>query len=264
MVRDLRSRVIGRRISDCLTYWDRIISYPSAEEFPSRLRGRRVESVTRRGKYAILELDFGVQLGIHRGMSGSLLHRSTDTPMEKHVRALFQLDDGTQLRFDDARKFGRLFAVTRSDSATAPWLKLGPEPFDEALDTDRFMGLFVNRSGSVKTLLLNQKILAGVGNIYADEALFMAGIRPTRRVNTVSRARMGRLLEAIRDALTQGIQNRGTTFTSYRDIEGDPGLNLPSLRVFGRTGEQCPKCQGRIKKIVLNGRGTHYCPRCQT
>jgi formamidopyrimidine-DNA glycosylase len=264
MVRDLQERVVGRTITNAQVYWDRMVLYPDVPGFKARLTGRRVEAVRRRGKFAIFDLDDGGMLGVHRGMTGSLLHRSLDSEDDRFVRARFQLDDGYELRMDDARKFGKLVVIAPDvDEVAAPWEGYGPEPLAADLDPAEFRARFAGRRAAIKTLLLNQRVLAGVGNIYADESLFLAGIRPTRPANSLSKPAMKRLLEAIRTVLTESIEARGTTFSTYRDVDGEMGRNQSTLRVFGKQGQSCPRCGGEIRKIVLNARGTHFCPRCQ-
>ncbi len=264
MVRDLRGRLPGRTITDSHVYWDRMVLYPDASSFVARVKGRRVEDIRRRGKYAIFDLDDGSSLGIHRGMTGSLLHRGPGAPDDRFVRARFALDDGYELRLDDSRKFGRLIAIHPDvDEVTPPWEGLGPEPLGSELRPAQFRARFSGRTAAIKTLLLNQRVLAGLGNIYADEALFLARILPTRPANSLSIREMKRLQESIRIVLTEGIDERGTTFSTYRDLDGDAGRHQAGLRVFGKQPGPCPRCGGEIRKMFLQGRGTHFCPRCQ-
>jgi len=263
MVRDLRSRVLGRTFSAVDTHWDRMVLHPSPEELRSRLIGRRIEALERHGKFAIFHLDRGGRLGLHRGMSGSLLHAPSGMAPSRHLRARFLLDDGSELRFDDPRKFGRLILAEEGESFEPPWERLGPDSLNGSIDAGMLQSLFAKRRAAVKTLLLNQRVLAGVGNIYADEALFLARIHPLRPAGGLRRPELNRLADAIHETLIQGIEGRGTTFSTYRDVEGKAGSNQHRLNVFGRAGEPCPLCGRPITKITLNGRGTHFCRHCQ-
>jgi len=241
-----------------------MVLYPDVPRFVSRVRGRRVDGIRRRGKFAIFDLDDGTMLGVHRGMTGSLLHRAPGSEDDRFVRARFHLDDGYELRMDDSRKFGRLVAIAAEvDDIPPPWESYGPEPLAADLEPREFQSRFAGRRAAIKSVLLNQRVLAGIGNIYADEALFLARIRPTRPANSLSRPEMKRLQEAIRSVLNESIEARGTTFSTYRDVDGEIGRNQSVLRVFGKQLGPCPRCGGEILKIFLNGRGTHFCPRCQ-
>lgn len=264
MVRDLAPRVVGRAIETVEAPFPGSVRWPTFEEFRQRVIGRRITDVGRRGKYAILTLQSGDALIIHRGMSGSLLLRPADAPMESHVRILFGLEGGDQLRFDDARKFGRLFVMdVAGEERTLPWARMGPEPLDDGFSLQQFSQTLRGRKALIKPLLLNQQVVAGLGNIYVDEALHQARIHPERRAYTLDGEEIERLHRAIRDVLDLAVQGRGTTFNSYRDIEGREGAFQDSLQVFRRAGANCPRCGTSIIKLVVGGRGTHVCPACQ-
>jgi formamidopyrimidine-DNA glycosylase len=264
MVRDLRLRLPGRRIRSTEVYWDRIIGYPDAESFASRIRNRRVATVDRRGKFALFRLEDGGVLAVHRGMTGSLLLRLPGEPEDRFVRARFHLDDGSEMRLDDSRKFGRLFLVDdEANEYRPPWTRLGVEPLDSSFTAATLAGRLAGRRAAIKTALLNQAIVAGIGNIYADEALFRARIHPERSAGTLSKREVGRLRTAITDVLMGAIEQRGTTFSTYRDVDGASGGNQRQLQVFHRHGQPCFRCGGEVKRIVLGARGTHFCPGCQ-
>jgi formamidopyrimidine-DNA glycosylase len=264
MVRDLAHRVCDRTIIHVETSWDRMVVHPTPEEFRQRLVGQRIIGLNRRGKYAIFELETGELLVVHRGMSGSLLLRRSNSPDDRHVRARFVLDNGYELRFDDARKFGRLYLIRpEAEGYALPWARMGPEPLDDQLTATAFRARFAGRSAPIKTLLLNQHVLAGIGNIYADEALFVAGIHPARRANTLTEGELDRLQQAIRHVLAGSIALRGTTFSTYRDLEGRHGAYQHYLRVFRRDRSGCPRCGAEIRKMILGGRSTYFCPHCQ-
>ncbi|MGI8826627.1 MAG: bifunctional DNA-formamidopyrimidine glycosylase/DNA-(apurinic or apyrimidinic site) lyase [Chloroflexota bacterium] len=264
MVRDLLPRITGRVITSVEASFPGIVRWPLYEAFERRVRDQRISSVQRRGKYAILSLESGDALIIHRGMSGSLLLRPREAPMERYVRLLFHLDNGEQLRLDDARKFGRVYVMEAGGNERAlPWARMGPEPLHESFIVATLVQSLQGRTASIKALLLNQQIVAGLGNIYVDEALHHARLHPSRRANTLARREVKRLHAAIVEVLSAAVAGRGTTFNSYLDVDGHRGQFQVALRVFHRTGAPCLICGTSIIKLVVAGRGTHICPRCQ-
>jgi formamidopyrimidine-DNA glycosylase len=252
--RQLELLVAGRRVVDA---W----GFASAKFAPAaEAAGVRIDGVTRRGKYLLLPLDDGRELVIHLGMTGQL--RLRPGAMDPYVRAWWSLDDGEVLELRDVRRFGRIGVVTAGDYAAMPTLAaLGPEPWDPVLDDDGlWRGLRRSRI-RVKTQLLSQRPIAGVGNIYADEALWRAGIHPGRR--SVTRAESDRLLAALREVLEQGIANGGTTLRDYRDVSGSSGRNQLELGCYGRAGRPCVRCGDELRRTVVDGRGTTHCRTCQ-
>jgi formamidopyrimidine-DNA glycosylase len=264
MVRDLGPRVVGHVVRHVEAAFPGSVVWPTFEEFERRIRGQEIVGVSRRGKYAIFSLASGDALIVHRGMTGSLLLRTPDDPLEAHVRLLFELDDGRQLRFNDPRKFGKVFVMDAAGmERPLPWALMGPEPLNGDFTVRTLQRALRGRSGLIKPLLLNQRLVAGLGNIYVDEALFRAGIHPTRRAGTLTPVETKRLHSAIRQVLAEAVEGRGTTFSGYTDIEGRAGLYQSSLLVFRRADEPCPRCGTPIERLVVGGRGTHICPRCQ-
>jgi formamidopyrimidine-DNA glycosylase len=264
MVRDLQSRVTSRTIVGVETPFTGTIRFPDPSEFVQRLTGRRITCIWRRGKYAVFELDSGDALILHRGMTGSLLLRSPDAPREPHARLIFRLDDGSELRFDDPRKFGKAFLMhAAGEERPMPWVRMGPEPLTPDFTPEYLATVFRGRKAPVKPLLLNQEIVAGLGNIYVDESLFRAGIHPLRPAGSLSSDEIARLHGAIRGVLAHAVDGRGTTFSTYRDIEGRQGTYQATLSVFRKAGEPCPTCGTPIERTVVVGRGTHFCPECQ-
>lgn len=185
-----------------------------------------------------------------------------EEPLDKYTHTLFDLDNGRQLRFRDVRKFGRVYLVEDLAQVTGT---LGPEPLDQDFSLDEFQQLLTRRSGRLKPLLLNQQFLAGLGNIYADEALFAAGLHPLRKADTLAPDDQARLYAAIRTVLQRAIDRRGTTLDDggYTDAAGEAGEYQFDISVYGRTGEDCTVCGGPIEREVVGGRSTHYCPQCQ-
>lgn len=265
VARSLRQPLTGRTFVGATVRWAPILALPkgqdAGEEFQRRLTGRHVASVGRRGKYVVIALDEGYLL-IHLKMSGRLQVVPCHQPTDKHIQALFDLDDGQQLRFRDVRKFGRIYLVDRPERVTA---MLGPEPLDADLDLAEFRRLLARRSGRLKSLLLNQSFLAGLGNIYADESLFRARLHPLRRAASLTGEEQERLYHAFRTILEEAIADQGTTLSDggYVDAEGQAGRHQERLAVYRREGEPCPQCQTPIARMIVGGRSSHFCPCCQ-
>jgi formamidopyrimidine-DNA glycosylase len=233
-----------------------------AEEIASVLSGTRIDAVRRVGKHIVFDLAVpgGApperrQWIVHLGMTGRMLVTEAGEELPKHTHAVARLRSGRELRFIDPRRFGRL-AVVREEF-TGP----GSEPL--SISEEDFIGLFRGRKTPIKAALLNQKLLHGVGNIYADEALFRAGIRPRRRAGALTRAELLRLRKGLREVLKEAIRLGGSSVSDYVDAEGEEGFFQLQHRVYLRGGEPCLVCGTPIKRIVLAGRGTHYCPKCQ-
>jgi len=259
--RGLRTLLVGRTIVGAAVLWPRTVACPDVDQFTARILGRRVESVGRRGKYVVIGLDAGWLL-IHLKMSGRLRWASRDEPPARHTRLILDLDDGHRLRFDDPRKFGRVYLVDDASQATGP---LGPEPLADEFRLDDLRRLLARRSGRIKAVLLNQQFLAGVGNIYADEVLFQARLHPLRRASSLSPDEQARLYAAIRNVLEQAIVGHGTTLDDrgYVDAEGEPGRYQEQIAVYGRTGQPCRSCGTPVERTVIGQRSAHFCPSCQ-
>ena len=291
LVRRLRAPMVGRTIRDVTVYWKRTVARPAPKEFARLLRGCTVRAIDRRAKYLVFTLQGvetclyppqrgGKPLGvagipahlrtpakastpkpsptlfllIHLKMSGKLSVVNRRTPLEKHDRVVFDLDDGQQLRFNDVRKFGKMWAVIDPEEVTGA---IGPEPLAADFDLPKFRALVQSRSGVIKPLLLNQAFLAGVGNIYADESLWLAKIHPLRRADSLSEAEIAALYRSIRKVLRTAIKHQGTD-AGDGIIEGDY-----APRVYGREGQPCYRCHQPLHKIVVGQRGTHFCAQCQ-
>ncbi|MEE2768387.1 MAG: bifunctional DNA-formamidopyrimidine glycosylase/DNA-(apurinic or apyrimidinic site) lyase [Actinomycetota bacterium] len=227
--------------------------------------GHAITHIGRRGKYLLFRLNAPHrkkrELIIHLGMTGALWV-GDDPPRDPHARAHWQLSDGRHFWFRDIRRFGRLAVVKPGEYQTLPTLQaLGPEPFDPNLDPQRFYQSLAMTHRSIKTALLSQRPVAGLGNIYADEALWRSRISPVAR--QVGRDRAGRLLEAIRNVLTEALQHGGTTLKDYRTPDGNQGLNQYRLDCYGRTGHPCRRCSGTLSRRIVGQRSTTWCPTCQ-
>ncbi len=261
VARQLRDDLIGRRITRAEVLWARAVEGMDPADFVARVTDRVVTSVGRRAKYLILTLDDGQQLLIHRRMSGNLVFAEAD-PEEPYARVVFTLDDGRRLVYTDPRKFGR---VTLHDAEHPhPALsQLGPEPLEAAFTPEVLAQRLAGTRRAIKAALLDQTVVAGLGNIYADEALFLARIHPLRPASSLTRREVVALHAGIQRALMTGIEHGGTTFGRHRDAYNEAGRNLDHVQVYQRTGQQCPRCGRPIERIVIGQRGTHFCPHCQ-
>ena len=261
IARGLRSSLEGRTIRAVTVDWPRTVAQPPLDEFRERIAGRRVESVGRRGKFVVIGLDGGCLL-IHLKMSGRLRVVPAGEPVEDHTHTIFHLDGDWELRFQDVRKFGRVHLVEKPVQVTAA---LGPEPLDHDFTLDHFRALLVRRTGRLKSLLMNQEFLAGLGNIYADEALHAARLHPLRTADSLSPDEQAHLYHSIRRVLGRAVADRGTTLDDggYQDAEGRAGAYQEELAVYRRTGEPCHSCGTLIQRTVIGGRSSHFCPTCQ-
>jgi len=263
VARTLSPLVCGRRIVSSLLLNPGTLS---GSEPLSVLDGREIVSVSRRGKLVLIglapEKRKAEGVAVHLKMTGRLFVYPHAHEPEAHTRALFDLSDGNRLFFDDARKFGYLRIMTPESLASWPfWQKLGPEPLEIA--GDEFVARLGARGGMIKAVLLDQSVIAGVGNIYADESLFRAGIAPARRASTLSGARLLRLHAALREVLLEAIDACGSSIRDYRTARGDAGAFQNAFRVYGRGGGSCVNCGTTLLTGRVAGRGTTWCPRCQ-
>jgi len=261
--RSLREALRGRRIVEVERIgWPRTIAAPPPETFRSLLRDRAVLDVDRRGKYVLLRLDHDETLVVHLRMTGRLTVAPADDEPDAHTHVVLRLDDGRRLVFRDPRKFGRIWLLD-GEGLAALQGKLGPEPLDDALTAEEFRTLLRRRRGRLKPLLLDQSLLAGLGNIYVDEALWLAKLHPLRTVLSLGDDEVDSLYGAIRAVLARAVDNRGTTFSDFRDGWGYRGDNQQFLNVYDRAGQPCLRCGTPIERIVVGQRGTHLCPFCQ-
>jgi formamidopyrimidine-DNA glycosylase len=262
VVRAIRPDVVGHTIHSAWMDWPNCLQTPDPATFLARIQGQTIQQVTRRAKYILLQLSHDWLL-IHLKMSGRLYVIPDDQNVrdDQWVHFRFQLENQHQLRFSDARKFGRVYLTPDLDSILGG---LGPEPLEERFTLDVFQGQLAQRRGVIKPLLLNQTVIAGVGNIYADEALHYAHIAPLRRAESLQADEIQRLYEGIKLVLTKGIERQGASIGWYRQPNGEPGTMQDDFLAYDREGQACLTCgQGRIRKIVVGQRGTHYCPHCQ-
>lgn len=258
--RTLEPHIKGKIFQKVEVFLPRLIQYPDAEIFVKKLQGRRIGQVGRKGKYLVIGTDGG-DLVVHLRMTGALLAgRGQEVP--PYAKIKFTFTDGSLMWFTDIRTFGTLYFVD-DDYVIDGLATLGPEPLGEELTADYLLARAKGSRRFIKTFILDQTVIAGLGNIYADESLAVAGISPLRPAGDVTEVEFLKLVEGINRVISQGIRNRGTTFRDYKDGDGQKGSNQKYLLVYGRGGEPCKKCGEILSKIKVGGRGTVYCRRCQ-
>lgn len=240
----------------------RRLRWPIPRQFAGKVRNRQINSVSRRGKYLLLRLDNGCIL-IHLGMSGSLRICNAATPVQKHDHVDFVMGNGKILRLRDPRKFGAVLWTNNPPETHELLASLGPEPLHDDFDADYLHARTRKRSASIKSVIMNSRIVVGVGNIYACESLFLAGINPGRKAGSMSPARCEKLVAAIKQVLTASITQGGTTLRDFVRENGEPGYFAQQLFVYGKAGEPCSKCGKSIKQITQQQRSTFYCTQCQ-
>lgn len=255
-------KLIGRKIISGEILHEKMVLGTTVAEFLEGVSGQKIIGLNRRGKYLLIELTADLIIGLHLRMTGQLAVEKSGSQLAKAIYFRLFLDNETELRFRDQRKFGKVFLFEPGEPPLS-LQKIGPEPLSSEFSASMLKSRFGRRTLAVKKALLNQEIVAGIGNIYADEALFSAGIHPARPVNSLTEAEIEALYHAIKEVLSESIENRGTTFRDYRDGEGRAGSYQNRLRVYGRKGEKCSNCGGLIVKMNYGGRGTHFCPLCQ-
>jgi len=261
---ELDARLPGRVIAGVEALWERTIGHPAPAEFAAALPGHRIESVGRRAKYVMIALSGSDLLVAHLRMTGRITIEPAATPRDPYTRLVLRLDGDDELRFADTRKFGRFYYVPAGESMPLPsFAELGPEPLAEDFTPALLATRIAARKGAIKAALLDQRLVAGLGNIYVDEALFRARIHPRRTLQSLTPDEIERLHEAIVHVLRRAIGSGGTSFSDYRTTWGQLGSYQEELSVFRKTGAPCPRCGAPIERAVVAGRGTHYCPHCQ-
>jgi formamidopyrimidine-DNA glycosylase len=258
---ELAPLIVGRTVTNVVLLWEGIIRQPSAAEFRLRLIGQKIAGINRRGKYLLFNLSNGENLIAHLKMSGALIAGRGNGEGIKYARAVLYFDDGSNVVFRDPRKFGRMWLVTDPSSVVG---KLGPEPLEPVFTTDVLAQRIKGRKAPVKALLCDQHVIAGVGNLYADEALFLARIHPLTEGGKLSGARLKQLHSAIIQVLQKGIKNKGASIENYVRPDGNPGTAHLEFLMPRKAGENCTRCGTPVERITVRGRGTYFCPNCQT
>jgi formamidopyrimidine-DNA glycosylase len=257
---ELTPSVVGRRVTDVIIFWEKMVTKPSPDEFHNQLIGKKIAGLDRRGKYLIFSLSGGGALVIHLRMTGSLLLKHHSDVPEKFVRAIISLDGNLSIHFRDVRKLGKMWLEQSRDAIDR---KLGVEPLSDRFTPKYLADYLGKRSAPVKALLIEQSVIAGIGNMYADEALFVARIHPERPGNSLFAEEVARLYQAIREVLTAAIGNKGASVDTYFRPDGSAGTAQSEFRVAHRGGQQCPVCGGLVSRITVRNRGTYFCPSCQ-
>lgn len=263
--RTLRKHILGRRIVDITIHLPRLIRQPQEiSEFTLNLCGLTIEEIDRRGKYLLFQIP-PFTLVSHLRMEGKYFIHSSGEKVDKHTHLIFTLDNGTELRYRDVRTFGTFDLVPQYDYSSIVGLhELGPEPLDEQFTFARFQAICNQKTTrNIKSFLLDQRNIAGLGNIYVDEALFYAKIHPERPVTSLTKEELQRLYEGIRKVLQDGVEAGGASVRTYRNGDGEMGYFQLQIQVYGRKGLPCSRCGTAIERIVVAGRGTHICPQCQ-
>jgi formamidopyrimidine-DNA glycosylase len=255
IARSLRPELTGREIVSAQLLWQRTLATPSPEQFTQQITGQKILDVSRRAKYLNLRLTT-YSFFVHLRMSGDLAIKDSAYQPEKHDRLILKLSDGRQLVFNDTRKFGRVWLTVHPEDVIGG---LGPEPFDPAFTPQLLHARLIERRRQMKPLLLDQSFLAGLGNIYTDEALHLSGVHPLRVSDTITVDEATRLYQAIQSVLLAGIEHNGASIDwVYRG-----GSFQNYFRVYNREGQPCPVCGTPIQRIAVGQRGTHFCPTCQ-
>ena len=263
VVRGLRSKVVGRIIRKVNIYYENIIEYPDICSFQEKIKNQKINEINRYGKWIIFVLD-NYYLLSHLRMEGKYFLKSKGATLEKHEHVSFVLDNGMELRYMDVRKFGKMQLIEKENiNKIGPFLEMGLEPWDKKLNTLYLKEKFLRKKLPIKSCLLDQRIIVGIGNIYADEILFLSKINPLKEANSLSLEELERIIDNTKLVLEKAIENGGTTIRSYTSLNGIHGLFQQELYVHSKEGQKCLICGSDILKIKVGGRGTYYCPKCQ-
>ena len=259
----LKNKIIGKKITDCRVLWNNTIKTPDVEEFKKRIIGQTFRDITTRGKFLVFILDSDILL-IHLRMEGKFTFRKTNEEISKHEHVIFTLDEKLEMRFHDVRKFGKMYLFKKNEAyKVKPLIDLGYEYDSKDLTKEYLFSKFNNKKLPIKTVLLDQSIITGIGNIYDDEILFLSHISPLRKASDITIEECKLIIDNTRITLEKAIQLGGTTIKSFTSSEGVHGKFQNELLVHGKKNSLCPKCGNSIINIKINGRGTYYCDKCQ-
>ena len=263
VVRGLRAKVVGRIIKKVNIYYENIIEYPDACSFQKKIKNQKINEINRYGKWIIFVLDRYYLLS-HLRMEGKYFLKSKGATLEKHEHVSFVLDNDRELRYMDVRKFGKMQLIEKENiNRIGPFLEMGLEPWDKKLNSAYLKEKFLRKKLPIKSCLLDQRFIVGIGNIYADEILFLSKINPLKEANSLSLKELERIIDNTKLVLEKAIEKGGTTIRSYTSLNGIHGLFQQELYVHSKDGQKCLICGSNILKIKVGGRGTYYCPRCQ-
>lgn len=263
VAKKLEQKILNKKIKSVDILYPNIVLYPDVATFKETIKNEKIQSITTRGKWIVIEL-INNYLLFHLRMEGKFFFRTKDDEINKHEHAIFYLDDNTELRFADVRKFAKVMLIPRDKLYTMkPYTELGYEPWDKNLDINYLKNKYQKKNIPIKTLLLDQSIITGIGNIYADEILFLSNINPLTKASSLTDENLSNIIKNTVKVLDKAIEEGGTTIRSYTSEEGVTGLFQNSLNVHQRQNEECRICKSKIIKIKVGGRGTYYCPKCQ-
>ena len=280
IVRELNGEVLDRTFLDVWSDAKSLIKQPAFENFEKQIKGKKIIKVRRRAKNILIDLSGGYVLLIHQKITGHLLVGKwkrnnggwspmeegplSEDPMNRFLHVVFLLDDGRQLALSDARKFAKIELWKREElEKSEDFVKIGPEPLEDDFTVAKFISLFKNKKGKIKQVLMDQNFIAGIGNIYASEILFEAMVHPEEDVGKIDAEDLKKIYNATRRILNKSIELKGDSFSDFRTITGEKGDFQNFTKVYQREGEKCPRCGGRIKRIVQGGRSSFFCPNCQ-
>ena len=259
----LKPRLIGKKITDIKIYHNNIIEYPTVEEFKKRIINQTIIDMNRYGKWLIFVLNDYYLLS-HLRMEGKYFFKDKKDELSKHEHIVISLDDYEELRYHDVRKFGKMLLIEKDKiKEIGPLIELGYEPWDEKLDINYLKEKYQKKRLPIKTVLLDQSIITGIGNIYADEILFLSKINPEKVSSTLNNTELENIIKYTKLVLEDAIKQGGSTIRSYTSVDGVHGLFQQKLHVHTKAGEKCINCDTTIVKIKVGGRGTYYCPNCQ-
>ena len=263
VARKLETKLIGKSILNVDVYHENMIDYPTVKEFKKNIINQKIYEITTRGKWIVMTLD-DYYLLFHLRMEGKFFFRTKNDPKNKHEHVIFDLDDDTQLRFADVRKFGKVMLIEKDKIySMKPYTELGLEPWDKELTSNYLKEKYGKKTLPIKSVLLDQSIITGIGNIYADEILFLSKINPLTKAKDLTDKNRKDIIKFTKEVLDKAIEEGGTTIRSYTSEEGVTGMFQNNLFVHQREKELCRICKNPIVKIKVGGRGTYFCPKCQ-
>lgn len=259
----LKSKILGKKIKSINLIYPSVIEFPSPDEFIDKIKDQSIINIERRGKWILFELN-NYYLLSHLRMEGKYNIKNRDELYDKHEHIAFEFTDNTDLRYKDTRKFGKMHLLDKEKAfLVKPLSELGLEPWDKKLDFNYLSNKYKNKTTPIKTVILDQSIIVGIGNIYADEILFLSNINPYRKANSLSKEELDSIIRNTKIVLEKAIKMGGTTIRTYTSSEGVHGKFQQSLLVHNMAGKNCVNCGNIIEKVKINGRGTYYCSKCQ-
>ncbi len=262
--RTLAEHIMGCIIEKVFINQETVIKTPAINDFRKEIVGKTFTGIDRRGKYLIFTLTPGYKMIVHLRMTGQLVYEEEKRALKKHTHVIFFLHNGKELRFTDQRRFGCIWLVPDEELGGISGLcSLGPEPLGEDFLFEEFQKQVIRRKTRIKPMLLDQRFIAGIGNIYADEILYRSGIHPERRGESFTAEELVRLFKEIRHTLEEAVEHRGTTFSDYVDGHGEKGSYQNYLNVYQQTGKKCPRCGTLIERVKVGSRSAYHCPGCQ-